>query len=358
MLTYLCVCPCAYVVLGIRQISTHSIDFLVDAIELHDDMHLLQSVFANPLICKVWFYHHVQGPFVLCWGFLKLEGYSQAFFWVWLMSWGYSSLAGSVGFCTWSWCWLQCNQQVLHGADNDILWLQRDFHIYIVNLFDTARVSFPWTLNYAFECVLVTITLSWKVIPSAQDNLLNNMVRICLFRFVQACDALGKPQRSLAYLLQTYCGVLTDKKYQVWIWDFCLPSLSTFKSFLQVLCWVEICSCLLKMLFTIMQNVMVSRRPTGEYGRCPATWCNMHAQMLIIFSTLLTAFTLNCSIPVISHSFLVCSMSFDILEVFIYTFPRNKYLGSRSLQIHTNVWMPVDSSVVWINLVNCLPVTT
>jgi hypothetical protein len=31
--------------------------------------------------------------------------------------------------------------QIFHGADSDSLWLQRDFHIYIVNLFDTARVS-------------------------------------------------------------------------------------------------------------------------------------------------------------------------------------------------------------------------
>lgn len=30
--------------------------------------------------------------------------------------------------------------QVFHGADNDVLWLQRDFHIYVVNLFDTAKV--------------------------------------------------------------------------------------------------------------------------------------------------------------------------------------------------------------------------
>ncbi len=28
--------------------------------------------------------------------------------------------------------------QVLHGAGNDVLWLQRDFHIYMVNCFDTA----------------------------------------------------------------------------------------------------------------------------------------------------------------------------------------------------------------------------
>ena len=36
--------------------------------------------------------------------------------------------------------------QVFHGADGDIVWLQRDFHIYVVNLFDTAKVS----LNHLF----------------------------------------------------------------------------------------------------------------------------------------------------------------------------------------------------------------
>lgn len=30
--------------------------------------------------------------------------------------------------------------QVFHGADNDVLWLQRDFHVYVVNLFDTSKV--------------------------------------------------------------------------------------------------------------------------------------------------------------------------------------------------------------------------
>ncbi|KAI7757526.1 hypothetical protein M8C21_017072 [Ambrosia artemisiifolia] len=91
------------------QISTRDEDYLVDTIAVHDSMGLLAPVFANPNICKVF-----------------------------------------------------------HGADNDVIWLQRDFHIYVVNLFDTAK----------------------------------------------ACDVLSKPQRSLAYLLETYCGVTTNKLYQ------------------------------------------------------------------------------------------------------------------------------------------------
>nr|GMC77103.1 protein RRP6-like 3 isoform X2 [Ipomoea batatas] len=62
------------------QISTKREDYLVDTIALHDMMGILRPIFANPEICKVF-----------------------------------------------------------HGADNDVLWLQRDFHIYVVNLFDTAK---------------------------------------------------------------------------------------------------------------------------------------------------------------------------------------------------------------------------
>ncbi|XP_037476960.1 protein RRP6-like 3 isoform X1 [Triticum dicoccoides] len=91
------------------QISTQKEDYLIDTIALHDVMGILQPVFASPFICKIF-----------------------------------------------------------HGADNDILWLQRDFHIYVVNMFDTAK----------------------------------------------ACEVLSKPQKSLAYLLELYCGVTTDKTLQ------------------------------------------------------------------------------------------------------------------------------------------------
>lgn len=34
---------------------------------------------------------------------------------------------------------LTCTQ-VLHGSDHDVTWLQRDFNLYLVNLFDTGQV--------------------------------------------------------------------------------------------------------------------------------------------------------------------------------------------------------------------------
>ncbi|CAN4104784.1 unnamed protein product [Withania somnifera] len=95
------------------QISTEEEDYLVDTIALHDEMEILRPVFANPKICKVF-----------------------------------------------------------HGADNDVLWLQKDFHIYVVNLFDTAK----------------------------------------------ACDVLSKPQRSLAYLLDSFCGIVANKLLQKEDW--------------------------------------------------------------------------------------------------------------------------------------------
>jgi len=66
--------------------------------------------------------------------------------------------------------------KVLHGADSDVLWLQRDFGLYIVNLFDTFR----------------------------------------------AAQALDYPSKSLAYLLQRHAGVedamQMKQKYQMADW--------------------------------------------------------------------------------------------------------------------------------------------
>lgn len=64
------------------QISTRVQDFVIDAIKLRSELYRLNESFTNPSIVKVF-----------------------------------------------------------HGADCDILWLQRDFGVYVVNLFDTSRAA-------------------------------------------------------------------------------------------------------------------------------------------------------------------------------------------------------------------------
>ena len=62
--------------------------------------------------------------------------------------------------------------KVFHGANSDMIWLQRDFGIYVVNMFDTG----------------------------------------------QAAHALELPSFGLAYLLKQYCGIKAEKKYQLADW--------------------------------------------------------------------------------------------------------------------------------------------
>merc|ERR1719318_370543 len=62
--------------------------------------------------------------------------------------------------------------KILHGCDKDVEWLQRDFSIYLRNVFDTH----------------------------------------------QAGKLLGLPRLSLAWLLTNYCGVDVDKQYQLADW--------------------------------------------------------------------------------------------------------------------------------------------
>ncbi|CAL8468190.1 g7729 [Coccomyxa elongata] len=62
--------------------------------------------------------------------------------------------------------------KVLHGADSDIVWLQRDFGIYVANLFDTG----------------------------------------------QAARVLAFPSAGLAYLLSHFCSVKADKRWQLADW--------------------------------------------------------------------------------------------------------------------------------------------
>nr|KAF6443721.1 exosome component 10 [Molossus molossus] len=95
------------------QISTRTEDFIVDALELRSDMHLLNESLTDPAIVKVF-----------------------------------------------------------HGADSDIEWLQKDFGLYVVNMFDTH----------------------------------------------QAARLLNLGRHSLDHLLKLYCSVESNKQYQLADW--------------------------------------------------------------------------------------------------------------------------------------------
>lgn len=95
------------------QISTRTHDYVIDAIQLRDDLHLLNEPFTDSRIVKVF-----------------------------------------------------------HGGEWDIQWLQKDFGVYVVRMFDTG----------------------------------------------QAARLLRLPQFSLFFLAKHYCGITLDKKYQLADW--------------------------------------------------------------------------------------------------------------------------------------------
>ncbi|ANB15721.1 exosome nuclease subunit RRP6 [Sugiyamaella lignohabitans] len=102
-----------YGIVCLMQISNRQTDWIVDTLVLREELQILNEVFTDPNIIKV-----------------------------------------------------------LHGAYMDIMWLQRDFGLYIVSLFDTFCAS----------------------------------------------KALGLPKHGLAYLLETHANFLTSKKYQLADW--------------------------------------------------------------------------------------------------------------------------------------------
>ncbi|KAF5392913.1 hypothetical protein D9757_001048 [Collybiopsis confluens] len=99
--------------LCLMQISTRQQDWLIDLLVLREEMQSLNEVFTNPKITKVF-----------------------------------------------------------HGAESDIVWLQQNFDLYVVNLFDTFHAS----------------------------------------------KTLGFPRHGLANLLEMYCDFTPDKRYQLADW--------------------------------------------------------------------------------------------------------------------------------------------
>ncbi|KAG6879832.1 hypothetical protein C0992_011115 [Termitomyces sp. T32_za158] len=97
----------------LMQISTRDKDYIIDTLTLREELVELNEVFTNPDIVKVF-----------------------------------------------------------HGAESDIVWLQQDFNVYVVNLFDTYHAS----------------------------------------------KALDFPRHGLANLLEMYCDFIPDKRYQLADW--------------------------------------------------------------------------------------------------------------------------------------------
>lgn len=59
-------------------------------------------------------------------------------------------------------------KQVMHGADKDVLWLQRDFGIYICNLFDTGQVCIKSSDNSILIDIISHITVETKSYSSCK----------------------------------------------------------------------------------------------------------------------------------------------------------------------------------------------
>lgn len=99
------------------QISTREKDYIIDTLTLREDLHILNEVFTNPDVVKIF-----------------------------------------------------------HGADSDIEWLQRDLSLYIVNMFDShqaakrlglARLSLAYLLKHycKVEADKTFQLADWRVRP-------------------------------------------------------------------------------------------------------------------------------------------------------------------------------------------------
>ena len=82
----------------LMQISTREEDFIIDALALREDLEDLNEIFIDSTIVKARYFR------------LHLN-------------------------------FLLIPLQVFHGADSDIVWLQENFNLYVVNLFDTYHAS-------------------------------------------------------------------------------------------------------------------------------------------------------------------------------------------------------------------------
>lgn len=108
----------------LMQISTREKDYIIDTLTLREDLHILNEVFTNPEVVKIF-----------------------------------------------------------HGADSDIEWLQRDLSLYVVNMFDShqaakrlglARLSLAYLLKHycKVEADKTFQLADWRVRPLPEELIL------------------------------------------------------------------------------------------------------------------------------------------------------------------------------------------
>ena len=102
---------------------------------------------------------------------------------------------------------------MLHGCDQDVLWLQRDFGLYLVNVFDTGLY-----LLFPSPPFFPQIPFSFLFLSFLPFLLSFFYPFVNYFFSGQASRVLEFPYFSLAYLLKFYCNVTADKQYQVADW--------------------------------------------------------------------------------------------------------------------------------------------
>jgi hypothetical protein len=117
----------------LMQISTRDEDFIVDTLCLRGELEELNEVFTDPNIVKVS-----------------------------------SHLPGHNGFSFYV--------QVFHGAESDIVWLQQNFNLYIVNLFDTFHASKVLGKNIFHHLILAFIFC--RISPARACDIIRNVLRL------------------------------------------------------------------------------------------------------------------------------------------------------------------------------------
>ena len=110
--------------------------------------------------------------------------------------------------------------KVVHGGGNDVVWLQRDFGLFLVNCFDTEKACQARTLKgcqddfrsaHAVELLRCCCAAAGGCCFDTPIRGLTSPASPC-YMLCSACpQVLGFQQRSLGSLLLRFCGISADK---------------------------------------------------------------------------------------------------------------------------------------------------